>query len=463
VPEPEPLPMTRRERAALERAQARTALPGLARRAAGGSDGPAPAPAPRAVSRPVRLAAQGVVLALVAGGTSAFAVLHKSVTVDVDGSPVEVTAYGRTVGDVLAGAEIEVGEGDLVAPALDEHISSGSQVVVRHGRELDVEVDGEQTTVWTTALTVGEAMGDLGLRGDGARVSASRSSALGRGEVLRVSTEKTVHVAVDGTVTDVTTAAPTVREALREVRLVLAEGDHVSVPLDAAVVDGLMVLVTRAVEGTATVVEELPFTESVVEDPTLTVGERRVGTAGRAGERRTTYATTTLGGVEVERTVLTEMLVREPVHQVVQVGTKPLPPPPVPAAPAARAGTGGASAPARASAPAAAAPSAPISVDPNSAQGIAREMLAARGWGDDQFSCLVKLWHKESGWRVNAANPSSSAYGIPQALPGSKMASAGADWRTNPATQITWGLGYISGRYGTPCGAWGSFQAKGWY
>ncbi len=426
------------------------------------------APDLRAAHRPrraLRLGAQALVLALVTGAMTGFAALHSSVTVDVDGTPVQVTAFGRTVGDVLADAGIEAGPRDLVAPGLDEVVTDGGEIVVRHGREVEVEVDGETRTVWTTALTVGEAMGDLGLRGDGARVSASRSSALGRGEVLRVSTEKTVHVAVDGTVTDVTTAAPTVREALREVRLVLAEGDHESVPLASAVVDGLMVLVTRAVEGTATVVEELPFTESVVEDPTLTVGERRVGTAGRAGERRTTYATTTLGGVEVERTVLTEMLVREPVHQVVQVGTKPLPPPPppVPAAPAARAGTGGASAPARASAPAAAAPSAPISVDPNSAQGIAREMLAARGWGDDQFSCLVKLWHKESGWRVNAANPSSSAYGIPQALPGSKMASAGADWRTNPATQITWGLGYISGRYGTPCGAWGSFQAKGWY
>ena len=66
------------------------------------------------------------------------------------------------------------------------------------------------------------------------------------------------------------------------------------------------------------------------------------------------------------------------------------------------------------------------------------------------------------GWRVNAAN-SSGAYGIPQALPGSKMASAGADWQTNPATQIAWGLGYIAGRYGTPCGAWDHSESNGWY
>lgn len=99
---------------------------------------------------------------------------------------------------------------------------------------------------------------------------------------------------------------------------------------------------------------------------------------------------------------------------------------------------------------------------PAGAQATARSMLAARGWGDDQFSCLVSLWNKESGWRVNAANP-SGAYGIPQALPGSKMASAGPDWQNNAATQISWGLGYISGRYGTPCGAWGHSQSSGWY
>ncbi|MDB6426550.1 transglycosylase SLT domain-containing protein [Curtobacterium sp. 20TX0008] len=100
--------------------------------------------------------------------------------------------------------------------------------------------------------------------------------------------------------------------------------------------------------------------------------------------------------------------------------------------------------------------------NPGSAQEIAQQMVAARGWGSEQFNCLVSLWNKESGWRVNAYNP-SGAYGIPQALPGSKMATAGADWQTNPATQITWGLNYISGVYGTPCGAWGHSQSYNWY
>jgi len=104
-----------------------------------------------------------------------------------------------------------------------------------------------------------------------------------------------------------------------------------------------------------------------------------------------------------------------------------------------------------------------ITPDPGSAQAIAHDQVIARGWGEDQFSCLVSLWNRESGWRVNAANASSGAYGIPQALPGNKMASAGADWQTNPATQITWGLNYISGRYSNPCGAWSHSENSGWY
>ena len=95
-------------------------------------------------------------------------------------------------------------------------------------------------------------------------------------------------------------------------------------------------------------------------------------------------------------------------------------------------------------------------------RAIAQAMLAERGQGD-QFGCLDRLWVKESGWDASATNPSSGAYGIPQALPAGKMASAGSDWRTNPATQIRWGIGYISERYGSPCAAWRHSQRNNWY
>lgn len=113
------------------------------------------------------------------------------------------------------------------------------------------------------------------------------------------------------------------------------------------------------------------------------------------------------------------------------------------------------------SSPSSSAPAAGVP-DPGSAQAVALQLLQARGMGQDQFSCLVSLWDRESGWNVYAHN-SSGAYGIPQALPGSKMSSAGPNWQSDAATQITWGLNYISGRYGTPCGAWAQSQSSGWY
>ncbi|HYO38542.1 MAG TPA: lytic transglycosylase domain-containing protein [Nocardioidaceae bacterium] len=94
---------------------------------------------------------------------------------------------------------------------------------------------------------------------------------------------------------------------------------------------------------------------------------------------------------------------------------------------------------------------------------IARALLPGFGFDGSQFSCLDALYVSESGWDVHADNPTSSAYGIPQALPGEKMAAAGPDWEDDAATQIRWGLGYIKARYGTPCSAWSFKQGNNWY
>lgn len=101
--------------------------------------------------------------------------------------------------------------------------------------------------------------------------------------------------------------------------------------------------------------------------------------------------------------------------------------------------------------------------NPAAAKSFAYAQLAAMGFGGDQNNCLLSLWNRESGWRTNAYNRSSGAYGIPQSLPGSKMANYAADWRTNYQTQVMWGLIYITGRYGSPCGAWAHSERVGWY
>ncbi|NYH88826.1 transglycosylase SLT domain-containing protein [Actinopolymorpha rutila] len=102
-------------------------------------------------------------------------------------------------------------------------------------------------------------------------------------------------------------------------------------------------------------------------------------------------------------------------------------------------------------------------MDYGSPKEIAARLVAARGWSDVQYQCLVTMWTRESSWNHHAVNASSGAYGIPQALPGSKMAAYGSDWRDNPTTQIKWGLAYIESRYSTPCGAWSWWQAHNWY
>jgi hypothetical protein len=130
---------------------------------------------------------------------------------------------------------------------------------------------------------------------------------------------------------------------------------------------------------------------------------------------------------------------------------------------AARAAAAKAAAARRRQAPAATAAAARPVTASGSPQQIAQGLLGSYGWPSSQFSCLQPLWNAESGWNASASNPSSGAYGIPQALPGSKMASAGPDWQTSAATQIRWGLGYIRSVYGSPCAAWSHEQAYGWY
>ena len=98
-----------------------------------------------------------------------------------------------------------------------------------------------------------------------------------------------------------------------------------------------------------------------------------------------------------------------------------------------------------------------------SVKGFAFSQVINQGWGRDQYSCLVVLWERESNWRWNAYNRSSGAYGIPQSLPGAKMAEMGADWQTNPETQIRWGISYIKNRYGAPCGALAHSNRFNWY
>jgi uncharacterized protein YabE (DUF348 family) len=184
----------------------------------------------------------------------------------------------------------------------------------------------------------------------------------------------------------------------------------------------------------------IPF-ETITKEATGTGDEtkNRVIQQGKDGLKEITYKIKYQKEVEIERTVLSEVVVKEPVNKIVQVQ--------------------------KVTSRAAVEREIPAAVSGTVAdyQAYAKQRCYDYGWSDYDFSCLVKLWNRESGWRVNAYNRSSGAYGIPQALPGNKMASAGPEYQTNYMTQINWGLGYIKGRYGSPASAWNHSQSKGWY
>ncbi|MFB9375738.1 ubiquitin-like domain-containing protein [Kineococcus gynurae] len=276
--------------------------------------------------RALRYAAAGTTLAVVVGGTVAFTTLDKDITLDADGSTSEVSTFAGTVGDVLADEGITLGRHDVVAPALDTELADGDDIVVRYGRKLTVTVDGEQQVYWTTATTVDEALADIGVRADGAKLSASRSEPLGRqGLDLAVTTPKDVLVVADGADHPLTSTAATVGDLIREAGVVVRDGDEVSLDQAQRVTEGLRVQVVRIDRGQSTEVQGIGHGTRTVSTDALFKGEKKVLTPGVDGSKTVTFADLSRDGVRVEHTVVGEVVDRQPVEEVVQVGTKARP------------------------------------------------------------------------------------------------------------------------------------------
>jgi resuscitation-promoting factor RpfB len=378
------------------------------------------------------LVAGATALAVVATTAVAYVSTTKSVELDVDGEITTVATRADSVEDLLAQQGVEVTDRDLVAPAADTELVDGADVVVRYARQVTLQADGQHSDVWVTALDAQEALTTLADRGTDVRLVASRSGADGRPDLgVRLDADGPVNVVADGQTLVAPDGAAGVDAVLEQQGVALGEHDRVSVAHDAAADPAVSVVVQRVAVTDVPTQTPVPFETQVQSDPNVYEDEpQRVAQEGADGTRTVVERVTTVDGVEESRELVSDEVTTAPVAKVVVQGAKKRP-------------TGAAAA--------------------ADAKEIARGLVAARGWDSSQFQCLDRLWTKESNWNPSAANPSSGAYGIPQSLPASKMASAGADWRTNPATQITWGLNYIAASYGTPCGAWGHSQARGWY
>ncbi|PID98200.1 MAG: lytic transglycosylase [Actinobacteria bacterium] len=418
--------------------------------------------------------------------------VHSTLTLEVDGVSRPVSTWSRTVHALLNENGVKLGAHDLVSVDTAARVEDGQQIVVRTAHPVELTVDGDHRTVWTTAPAIDSVLSDLDLSGNAVTVAAGRSTSRANVASL-VSRPQNVAVALAGGITDVKVRpGDDARTALSRAGVPLSPIDRVNVTFAEG---KLNIGVQRVVRGNVTTETPVAFSERVEETDALFEGESVVTTLGVPGKETQTTWQESIDGTVTHSAVVGKTLAQEPQEQVRSNGTKKATPEALLAAgldPKAtledgveddgttskryRAALGTISSaeeiaelrgetgtPVAESQPDN-SPTAPVPTysggDP---KGIAQAMVAARGWSDSEFQCLVSLWQKESGWNPYAQNPSSGAYGIPQSLPGSKMAAAGADWQTNPATQITWGLNYIAGRYGTPCAAWGHSVAVNWY
>jgi uncharacterized protein YabE (DUF348 family) len=275
---------------------------------------------------PVALAVYAGVIVGMAGTTTAFASLDKTVTITVDGQSKQVRTFARDVGGLLARQHLTVGAHDTVAPRGGTKLTEGSKVVVRHGRQLALTIDGRERIVWTTALTVDEALSALGVRADGAFFSADRSSRLPlSGLALELRLPHRVTVLHDGRATAITTTAATVTEVLREAKVVVAATDKVTVPLDRRPTEGLQVRVIRVRQPVVRDTRAIAFQVRTVHDKSMYRGTRKVVSSGVAGVQVLTYKLTVVDGRVKARKLVSVKVARKPVDRVIHVGMKTRP------------------------------------------------------------------------------------------------------------------------------------------
>ena len=271
----------------------------------------------------IPVAAAGVTALAVAGTTFAYAALNNDVTLAVDGQTHEVSTMSRTVGDVLAGQNITVGEHDIVAPNVDAPVVDGTKIAVQYGRQVTVTVDGAKQTFWTTATNVDEALQSLQFDSTGAELSTSRSAGIGReGLDFTVNTVKSITVDAAGKERKVKTTAQTVSDALNDAGIAVDANDKVSAKESAKLVDGMSVKVVKVDIKTVTKTKAIAFRTVNKNTDSLAKGKTKVQTEGKTGRRTVVLTEVRHDGKVVKRTEKSAKVIAKPTNRVVLVGTK---------------------------------------------------------------------------------------------------------------------------------------------
>lgn len=353
------------------------------------------------------------------------------ITIDVDGVLVTSSIQTNTVAELLKQSKIKVNDATLVYPSLNSKITDGLKISVRYVKPILFVLDGKKSLQNVSSVNVSDALKNVAISpSKDTYVSEKLTKKLpkaGLNKPLVVSTVKPLAIVVGGKEKIVHTNAPTVDALLKEEKIVVDSDDEISSSPDSYTSKGLRIKVVEIDVRLKDKKENMPVETRIKMDNKVSYGIEKIVNAGSPEVLKHTIKLVYADGKLREKTLISTSTVSRGADRVVLRGTG-MPP-----------------------------------VDPASAKAIAQKLMKSYGWGGEQFECLDSLWTRESGWNYRAENKSSGAYGIPQALPGSKLATAGADWRTNPETQIKWGLGYIKDRYKSPCGAWSHSEKIGWY
>jgi resuscitation-promoting factor RpfB len=271
-------------------------------------------------------AVQGTVLLGLVGAAGAYVGFEKTVHLTVDGQERTIHTFDGKVADVLKAQGIATDGHDQVAPAPGESLVDGEQISVRYGRQLDVNVDGKDQQIWSTATTVDEALGDLGLHGSNPYLSVNRDQAIGRqGLSFDIRTQRHVNILVDGRSIPLDTTAQTVAQALAQANVKLAGQDSASPDPATFPTQGENITVERVTGTQETKQVAIAYSTTEQSDPSSYVGSRTTLTQGVPGVQEVVYAYLTVNGVKQAPKIVSKTVTKQPVNAVVKVGSKPVP------------------------------------------------------------------------------------------------------------------------------------------
>ncbi|ADB14393.1 G5 domain protein [Gardnerella vaginalis 409-05] len=422
----------------------------------------------------------------------------KSVAMIINGKTHIVSTYSTNPIRLLEEQHVPVKTHDQIISSSGDILTNHSTVTVRSAYQTSITVDGVTIPFWTVATSVDQLIGFFKANAKNAsRITVNLQNIYDKLTCgLSINKKGPISVIADRKTRIVQNGDLPASAILDSQGIVLGKEDRVSVEED----DGNTVLrVSRVTHGKETRTVSLPFATQTVVDPKLPANSRVVQQVGVNGEREDVYNVTYVDGKAESATLVSQNLVKPAVNQVIAVGkaapapihknntntqkskqskqqTNAQPKKQNTEQPAKQEKKNSqqptqqqtaSAAPAPAANPPAPAPSSNpdslVHATPEQAKLFAQGAAAQMGWTGKEWEDLLWLWNRESGWRWNAENPSSHAYGIPQALPGNKMSSAGANWHEDAAIQISWGLSYIKSKYKTPSGAVKHSREIGWY